>query len=192
MADHHPALPLVAFGVVGDAGDLPEAQLTLVMQVDIDAPVELGGQTEDQIELGDGIVVDATGVETADVFHAQLQRLAHQLGGAGSADQSGLREDHELHVDQVGVTLAQRLHGLDVTQAQLRIDIHMAAEGQRATGDALLQQRAGTLGDGRVDFAQDAAFVGDVVLQRRPGAVRTPWLTPEGLVQVAVAFDQRR
>jgi hypothetical protein len=74
-----------------------------------------------------GIIVDAARVEPADIFHAQGHGFAHQFGGAGTADQSRLREHHQLQVDQVAVFFAQLLHGFDVTQAEFRVDVDVAA-----------------------------------------------------------------
>jgi len=49
---------------------------------------------------------------------------------------------------------------------------------------------AGALGNRRFHFAQHAALVADVVLERRAGAVRAPGLAIERLVEVDVAFHQ--
>ncbi|MNK90487.1 hypothetical protein D3C87_1105430 [compost metagenome] len=190
MADHYPALAAESLGVVGDQRDLPQAQLTLVVQVNVDATIELAGQFEDEIQLCDRVVVDTARVQSTDVFHAQSHGFAHQLGGAGAADQTRLREHHQLQVDQVAVVFTQLLHGLDMPQAEFRVDVDVATHGQRATGDAVLQQGAGPLRNRCGDFTQDAPFVGDVVLEGRAGAVGAPGLAPEGFVQVHVAFHQ--
>jgi len=192
VADHHPALTPVALGVIGDQRDLPQAQFTFVMQVNVDPTVEFAGQLEHEVELGEGVVIDTARVEPTDVFHAQRHGFAHQFGGAGAADQAGLREHHQLQVDQVTVAFAQLLHGFYMTQAEIRVDVDVAAHGQRPTGNAVFQKRTGAFGDGALDFAQYPAFVGDVILERRPGAVRVPGLTPEGFVEMNVAFDQGR
>ncbi|MNV56965.1 hypothetical protein D3C71_1492740 [compost metagenome] len=95
-----------------------------------------------------------------------------------------------MQVDQVAVVFTKLLHGLDMPQAEFRVDVDVATHGQRAAGDAVFQQGAGPLRNRCGDFAQDAPFVGDVVLEGRTGAVGTPGLAPEGFVQVDVAFHQ--
>ncbi|MNV57737.1 hypothetical protein D3C71_1500820 [compost metagenome] len=95
-----------------------------------------------------------------------------------------------MQVDQVAVVFTQLLHGLDMPQAEFRVDVDVATHGQRAAGDAVFQQGAGPLRNRCGDFTQDAPFVGDVVLEGRAGAVGAPGLAPEGFVQVHVAFHQ--
>ena len=101
------------------------------MHVDVD--VELTRHFEHAVYLPFRIGV---GIGSgADDLAAALERLHHQLIGAGIVEQPFLREDADLDVDRPLVLVDQRQHPFQAAQADAGIDLELRAHVRRAVED---------------------------------------------------------
>ena len=109
------------------------------MHIDID--VELPRHLEHAADLPGmvGIVIR----RRADGLRATLERLDHQLVGAGIVGQPLLRHHAQLDVDRPFVFVDQLLHALEAANADQRVDLHMRPHAGGAVLDAILQRLLG-------------------------------------------------
>ena len=98
------------------------------MHVDVD--VELARHLEDAVDLAVRIAVGIG--RGADHAAAAVERLDHQLVGAGIVEQPLLRKDADLEIDRPGVFLDQRQHAFEPAQPDAGIDLEMRAHVRRA------------------------------------------------------------
>ena len=192
MADHHAALQAVGLRHVGNALNFPTTQICRVVQMNVYATVIPNGPVKQGFEVANRVAVNGRRVDTANDVHPHFKGCLHQRRGAGLNQQAALRKGHQLHVNQVLVLFPQRQHGLHVAQAPHRLHVHMAAEIQRAQGDAMLRQGAGTLGNRHVKVLQQDLFVTDAVVARGACRIGTPGHAPQGLVEMDMALHQGR
>ena len=191
MADHHATLQAMGLRHIGNALDLPTTQITRIMQVNVDTTVMPLGHAKYGFQVAYRVAVNRCRVNATDQVHTQRQRLLHQLLRPGLNQHAALGKGDQLQIDQVLVALAQRQHGLDMSQAPGGLDIDVAAEIQRTARDAVLDQWASALGDGDGKVFQQHLLIADAVVARRAGAVRAPGQGPQRLVQVHMALHQR-
>jgi hypothetical protein len=92
------------------------------------------------------VAVDADRVEPAHQVGALGDCLVEQRGGAGRAGDAALREGDDLDADEIAEALADRQHGLEVLEAELVVDVDMAAHVQRAARHHLLHEIGAGLG----------------------------------------------
>ncbi len=105
------------------------------MQVDVD--VEFPTELEDAPDLAAGIAVVAR--RAADRLDAAPERLHQQFLGAGTADESFLGKDADLHVDGPGIIRDQGMDGVEAAHADAGIDLDLGAHAGGAVENAFLE-----------------------------------------------------
>lgn len=190
VAEHDAPLHAVRPGAPTDLAQAEGTQMIGLVQMDVDRPAETLGQPEDQIQMALRVAVDRGGVEAADDVGTQAQRLLHQLGRVGPAEQSPLRERDDLDVDDPGQPLAAGEHALDAAHADLRVDVDMAANVGRAQRDGAkclaFRLRRGVEAQPRLE----AALVLDEVDDPGAAAIGLPGMAQKALVEMGVRIDQ--
>ncbi len=193
VADDDAALHAVLLREVADAFDLPASEIAQIVQMDVDRPPEAVRHAEDGFQRTDRIAVDHSGVDASHDIHAEFERQRHEFDGSGCDQHAALGEGDVLDVDQRRVLLPQGQHLFDVAPAEQRLRVDMAADVQRTLGNAVLDQRAGPLGERRSHLvAQHGMLVRDAVPAGGAGAVGAPGHVPQGLVEMHMGLDQGR
>ena len=136
MADGDAAAPFVFLGEIADQQRVEMLGRRAAVDMHVDVGIELARQLEDAMDLGGAVAVVAG--RRSDDPRAVLQRLDHQLVGAGIVGQAFLRHDAELDVDRPLVLVDQRLDALEAAHPDLGIDFAMGAHAGGAVADALL------------------------------------------------------
>ena len=143
MPDGDPAAPFVFLGEIADQQRVEMLGRGAAVDMHVDIGIELARQFEDAMDLGGAVAVVAG--RRADDPGAVLQRLDHQLVGAGIVGQAFLRHDAELDVDRPLVLVDERLDALEAAHPDLGIDLAMGAHAGGAVADAFLDGRRGPL-----------------------------------------------
>ena len=111
----------------------------------------------------------------------------------GERTNAALREGDDLDGDEVAEALAHLQDRVQILEAELVVDVDMAAHVQRAAGHHLAHEVGAGLGFGHRPRRAHLAFgldaVGDAVARRLVG---DPGQAEQGLVEMDVAVDQRR
>jgi len=110
-------------------------RVELLVHVQVERPVQLGGQAHAVLEAGDRV-----GVEVRAAAHhvdACLHRLAEQrpVGGTACARHGPLDEGHELEVDLVAEGSLGRQHALHGGEPDAGAEVHVGADGGAAVGE---------------------------------------------------------
>ena len=180
-------------GALGDGVDLGQTAFAAVVQMDVDAHAAPLGDGEDRIEMAVEIAVDADGIEAAQKVGALGDGGVEQRGRARRAQDAALREGDDLDGDEVAETLADLQDLVEVLQAELVVDVDVAAHVQRAAGHDLAHQIGAGLrfGNGarRAHLALGLDAVGDAIARRLVGH---PGQAEQCLVEMDMAVDQRR
>ena len=115
------------------------------------------------------------------------------VGRARRAQDAALREGDDLDGDEVAEALADLQDLVEVLQAELVVDVDVAAHVQRAAGHDLAHQIGAGLrfGNGarRAHLALGLDAVGDAIARRLVG---NPGQAEQRLVEMDMAVDQRR
>ena len=157
------------------------------MQVDVD--VVLARQFEDAVDLAGRTAVDIR--RAADGAAAAIERLDHQLVGAGIVEQTFLREHADLQVDRPGIFLDERHHAFEPAQADAGIDFEMRAHMGGALQDRLFERapRAG-MDILRRETALGLGGLGDRFVEI--ALVRFDAVKDAGFVEMDMGFDEAR
>jgi hypothetical protein len=177
---------------VDDQLELPQPQRAAVVQVQVDAGVVACGELEDHVQVPDRVAVHAGGIDAADRLDPARERLFEQLGRAGVGQEPMLRERDLLDADETVELPRRRAHRLDAAQADLGVDVGVAAHVRRPGGDQRPQKRDDALDARYAQLAASPPVVRDPVLERVAGRVRHPRSAVQGLVEMAVRVDQAR
>ena len=110
------------------------------------------GEAEHDVELALDVAVEAGRVQPADQVGAGVERRGDEIGRALLGRHAALREGDELNVDPVAIGLAHPQHGLEIGEADVVVDVDVAAHARRAIGD----QRADECGGACFDRQRDA------------------------------------
>ena len=103
VADRHPTLHPERSRAFGDQLERERAELSGLVEVDVDADSVPFGDAEHDVEMGDRITVEGARIEPADEVGACPHGGVEQVGGARVANDAGLRERDHLHVGPRGV-----------------------------------------------------------------------------------------
>ena len=145
------------------------------------------------IEMAVEVAVDADGIEAAQKVGALGDGGVEQGGRARRAQDAALREGDDLDGDEVAEALADLQDLVEVLQAELVVDVDVAAHVQRAAGHDLAHQIGAGLrfGNGarRAHLALGLDAVGDAIARRLVGH---PGQAEQRLVEMDMAVDQRR
>ena len=164
VADGHPATQPEGAGALGDHADLLGALLARVVQVDVHAGAVAARDAEDRVQLAAGVAVDAGGVHAADQLGSVLHRSLEQIGGARTRHHTALREGHHLDRDEVAQPPPRRHHAVEVAQADLGVDVDVAADVQRPAADRLPHQPLGLDVDRQPQLAPEPPLREDMYL----------------------------
>ena len=161
--------------------------------MDVDAHAAPLSDGEDRVEVAVEIAIDADGIEAAQKVGALGDGGVEQGCRARRAQDAALREGDDLDGDEVAEALADLQDLVEVFQAELVVDVDVAAHVQRAAGDDLANQIGAGLrfGDGtrRAYLALGLDAVGDAIARRLVGH---PGQAEQRLVEMDMAVDQRR
>jgi hypothetical protein len=140
VADGHPAGQPERPSALGDQANLLRALLGGVVQVDVHPGAETARDAEHHVELTASVPVDAGGIHAADQLGPVLHRLLQELGGAGARNHPALGKGDDLDRDGVAQAAAGGHHALEVAQADLGVDVDVAADVQRPAAHRLPHQ----------------------------------------------------
>ncbi|BDZ44189.1 hypothetical protein GCM10025866_00980 [Naasia aerilata] len=183
------------YGLLCDVGRHLEALVGVVVGevgVDVCPHAELGGETENGVDVGAAEVDGRLAVgAAADGVHARFERLPQQRLRAGAAVNSLLGKRDDLDLDHAGIPILQLEHRLDGQQTHRRVHIRVDADGRRSVCDRLVQhERASPEQVLAVEGALEVRGHGDGVGE---GAGRVgAQLVEQRLVQVQVGLDETR
>jgi hypothetical protein len=174
---------------LGDHANLERAELTRVVQMDVHARAMAPGDAEDDVELPLRIPIDAGGIDAADQLGAALHGTIEELCGARTGDDPALGKGDDLDRDDVFQPASRRDDPVEVPQADLGVDVHVAADVQGPAAHRLAGQ-AFRLDVGRQpQLPAQAPLVVDAVEHRGPRLVRGPRQGQERLVEMHVGVD---
>lgn len=184
-----PAQPR-ATGALGDELELEGAQLTTVVQVDVDTDPAPLGDLEQPVELLHRVAVDRRRVESADTGRPVRRRLVQQVQDAGPADHPVLRERDDLHLDRAAERLRRPADGVDPPQADTQVDVDVAAHRGDAVPQELPQHREAVVHAGNAERVPLGPLVRDASRDGGLAAVGHPWAAPPALVHMGVRVDE--
>ncbi|HEY7605729.1 MAG TPA: hypothetical protein VID07_03000, partial [Actinomycetes bacterium] len=104
------------------------AELTAVVEVDVEPAAVPVGDGEDGVQVLDRPVVEAGRVKAPDQVGALPGGRLQQLGGAGADQQATLGEGDQLNGDPVGEGGPGLHDPVQAVQAGNRVDVDMAAD----------------------------------------------------------------
>ncbi len=162
------------------------------MEVDVDAFALAGREPEHGIEMTLDVEVDPGRIEAADEIRAGVDRGGQKVRGARIAQDPALREGDDLDVDEVAIGLLQPKHRFEPGQADVRVDVDMRAQRAGAESRDLLDEAPAALLDRKVEGGAERLLVPDPIQNRRPRPVRDERQAQQGLVEVDMAFHERR
>ena len=177
---------------LGNVGKLRRAGLPEVVQMNVDSLAERLGEAEDDVELPFHVAVKARGIEAADQVRAGHERRSEEVRRAGLRRHAALRERDDLNVDPVAKGLSHRDHRFEIVESDIIVDVDVAANTRRPVGDQRADQgrRAGL--DRQGDPMALDPLGGDALANAAPPDMGQTWRAPMGLVEMDVAFDERR
>ena len=123
---------------------------------------------------------------------AGAERRRHEVGRALLRRHAALREGHELNVDPVPIGLAHAQHGFQIGEADVVVDVDVAAHARRAVGDQRSDERRGARLDRQRDAMAFDAFGGDPLAHAASLDMGQPRRAPMRLVEMDVAVNERR
>ncbi len=123
---------------------------------------------------------------------AGRERRRQQVGRAFLRGHAALREGDELNVDPVAVGLAHPQHGFEIGEADVVVDVDVAARARRAVGDQRADERRGARLDRQRDAMAFDALAGDPLAHAASLDMRQARRAPMRLVEMDVAVDERR
>ena len=177
---------------LGDHANLERAELARVVQMDVHARAMAPGDAEDDVELPLRIPIDAGGIDAADQLGASLHRAIEELRGARTGDDPALGEGDDLDRDDVFQPASRRHDPFEIPQADLGVDVHVAADVQGPAAHRLAGQAFGLDVGRQPQLPAQAPLIADAVEHRGPGLVRAPRQAPERLVEMHVRVDEAR
>ncbi len=168
------------------------AELAGLVEVDVDTDAVALGDGEDDVEVGHRVAVVAARIEAADEVGAGPHRGVQQVGGAGVAEDAGLREGDHLDGGTRRVGLTCRQHALQPLQPGVGIDLDVTADHRGAGGDRRAERRGRPLADRGAGGPPVRPVVADQAGQPGFGGVR-PEREPEARrVEMGVGIGERR
>ena len=150
------------------------------------------GEAEDDVELAFDVVVEARRIEAADEVRAGAERRGDEVGRALLRGHAALREGDELNVDPVAVSLAHAQHRFEIGEADVVVDVDVAARARRAVGDQRADERRGARLDRQRDAMAFDALGGDPLAHAVSLDMGQARRAPVRLVEMDVAVDERR
>ena len=192
VTDRHQTLHPERSRAFGDQLERERAELSDLVEVDVDADSVPFGDAEHDVEMGDRITVVGARIETADEVGACPHGGVEQVGGTRVAKDAGLRECDHLHVGPPGVRLPGRQHSLQPLEPTVGVDLDVAADRRGARGDRGTQRRRRPLADRGPSAAPVRTIVADQPGEARPGGVRAERQAEAGRVEMGVGIGERR
>ena len=168
------------------------AELSGLVEVDVDADAVSFGDAEHDVEMGDRITVVATRIKPADDVGACPHGGVEQVGGSRVAKNAGLRERDHLHVGPPGVRLPGGQHSLQPLEPTVGVDLNVAPDRRRARGDRGTQRPRRPLADRPPSAAPVRTIVADQRRKAHPGGVRAERQAEAGRVEMGVSIGERR
>ena len=123
---------------------------------------------------------------------APAPSAAARVGRAFFRRHAALREGHELNVDPVAIGLAHTQHGFEIGEADVVVDVDVAAHARRAVGDQRSDERRGARFDRQRDAMAFDALGGDPLTHAAALDMGQTRRAPMRLVEMDVAVDERR
>ena len=168
------------------------AGLAEIVQMDVDSFAERLGEAEDDVELALDVAIEARRVEAADQVGAGHKRRGQEVGRPGLGRHAALREGDELNVDPVAKGLAHPDHRFEIVEADIVVDIDMAAHARHAVRDQRADKRRRAGFDRQGDLMALDALGGDALAHAASLDMGQARRAPMGLVEMEVAVDERR
>ncbi len=131
-------------------------------------------------------------IQAADEVRSSAERRGQKVGRALLRCHAALREGDELNVDPVPVGLAHAQHGFEIGEADVVVDVDVAARPRRAVGDQCSDERRGARLDRQRDAMAFDALGGDPLAHAVSLDMGQTRRAPMRLVQMDVAVDERR
>ena len=120
------------------------------------------------------------------------ERRGHEVGRPGLRRHAALRERDELNVDPVAKGLAHPDHRLEIVEADIIVDVDVAARARRAVHDQRADKRRRAGFDRQGDLMALDALGGDALAHAASLDMGQARRAPMGLVEMEVAVDERR
>lgn len=163
VADRDAAAESGRPGPFDDQLELPGAERSAVMQVDVDPGAVPFRQREHHVQMPDRIAIGSGRVDPADHLDAVPQSLVEQFGGARIGEHAVLREGHLLDGDPAAETLPGRPHRPHPGQPVVGDHVGVRADVSGARCHHLLQQRGHVLDVRQPQLGTPAALLSDAV-----------------------------
>jgi hypothetical protein len=161
-------------------------------QMDVDSLAERLGEAENEVELAVDVAVEAGRVEAADQVGAGHQGRGQEVGRPGLGRHAALREGDELNVDPVAKGLAHPDHSFEIVEADIVVDIDMAAGARHAVHDQRTDKRR-RAGLNRQGHLMALGPLDDNALAHAASLdMRQAGRAPMSLVEMEVPVDERR
>ena len=168
------------------------AELSGLVEVDVDADSVSFGDAEHDVEMGDRITVVGARIETADDVGACPHGGVEQVGGTRVAKNAGLRERDHLHVGPPSVRLPGGQHSLQPLEPTVGVDLDVAPDRRGARGDRGTQRPRRPLADRGPSAAPVRTIVADQRGKAHPGGVRAERQAEARRVEMGVGIGERR
>ncbi len=192
MADHNFALHAEGRGALQDQVEGEGAHFPRLVQVDVDRPAVAARQGEGYVKAVHRIAVDRARVDAADDVGTLAQGGVHQRLGTGTVGQAGLREGDDLHLHRICQRVARLHGGVQMGEADVGIEIGMGSHARCAIGEEVAGQGERARGGIMARCGAPGTLILDAVEAGGTDLVAIPGTTPEGLVEMGMAFDQAR
>ena len=121
-----------------------------------------------------------------------MSAAARRSGAPASVVDAALRERDDLNVDPVAKGLAHCDHRFEIVEADVIVDVDVAARARRAVGDQRADERRRAGLDRQGDAMALDALGGDALTHAASLDMGQARGAPMGLVEMDVAFDERR
>ena len=190
VRDVHPALEPERLGAVEDQLDLERAELSRVVQMDVDPHAVLGGESQHGVDLTDRVAVDRRGIQSTQVVGAGPSGTGEQLEHAGATQHAVLRERDDLHRERTVVLGDRRVHRLDPTEPDPRVDVDVGADRGGAVPHELGEHAPGDLDRRDAELVTPGALVPDAALRAAFAAVPLPGKPHHDLSTCACALTR--
>ena len=176
---------------LGDHANLKRAELARVVQMDVHARAMAPGDAEDDVELplfGSRSMPAGSMPPISSAPPGTARSRSSAVPGTGDDPALGKGDDLDRH--DVFQPASRRHDPFEVPQADLGVDVHVAADVQRPAAHRLAGQAFGLISGARPSSRRRRRSLLDAVEHRGPRLVRAPRQTPERLVEMHVRVDE--
>jgi hypothetical protein len=194
MADRHSASKAQRFRPPCDLAEFEDTEHIRVMEMDVDSDAMPLGNPEHDIEMAPDVAVETCGIEPADEVGAIAYRIFEKFGSARSCHNAALWKGDDLDRHLVAVRLSYGSDGFEVSEAGIRVDIHVAAHVSRSARHTELDHARSALGyrsRSRERLLLERHSLANVEAGCT-GPMRSPVIDNEALVEMDMSIDEAR